>query len=68
MSVFLCNDGYMFSTSVFQCIFLCVRRGGRALKKYDRAGFKMEDTVLIEKRLSQKGCGGRRRGNGSGEC
>lgn len=68
MSVFLCNDGYMFSASVFRCIFLCVGRRGRALKKYDCAGFKIEDTVLIEKGLSQKECGERRRGNEAGEC
>ena len=44
------------------------RKRRQGFEKYDRAGFKMEDTVLIEKRLSQKGCGGRRRGDGSGEC
>lgn len=68
MSVFLCDDGYMFSDSVFRCIFLCVeRRRRQVLDMDDRADFKVEDALLIEKRLSQKGCGGRRCGNGLGE-
>ena len=36
------------------------------METYNRTDFKIKNTVLTEKRQSQKGCGGRRRGNGRG--